>query len=436
MNDYWETGMAQAHYCIIGAGAAGLAALKTLRDQGITADCYEKTDKVGGHWHVDYDALHLITPKSTSCFDGFPMPEDYPLYPSRDQVRVYMENYAEHFNLRESIKFNSPVENIRPLGKKGDAGWEVTVNGKTHQYSGVIIANGHLWDPAFPKEESNFTGISLHSCQYKNTDDLTGRVLVVGCGNSGCDLAVDAAQHRFQTDIVIRRGQIFQPKAVFGLPRAELPVINQLPPELQNSITQMLIMASVGTWKNYPGMPEPENWDLEKQPPVVNTLLMYWIQHGRVKVRPEISAINDKTVTFSDGSTQVYDSILWATGFKTTLPFLDEKLLEWENGVPLRTAGMVLPTTVENLFFVGLAAPRGAQWPIYCEQTRLIARLIELQEKGVKGITSLIASQQTADSRIDIVRRIWQQNVDETWKTLDLLEKVHVQANENASAIS
>ncbi len=421
--------VSQTQYCIIGAGAAGLAALKTLRDQKIDAVCFEKSGNVGGHWHNDYQALHLITPKSTSCFDGFPMPEDYPLYPSRDQVRDYIESYAIHFNLAEKIQFNAAVERITPTGGKGENGWEVTVNGVTRHFSGVIIANGHLWDPALPPQADQFTGISLHSCEYQHTGQLSGKVLVVGCGNSGCDLAVDAAQHRFTTDVVIRRGQVFQPKALFGLPRAELPFINQLPPELQNSLAQALTLISLGNWKNYPGMPEPETWDLEKQPPVVNNLLLYWIQHGRIKVQPGIADIRGKTVTFSDGSSSEYDSVLWATGFNVSLPFLDQSQLDWQDGVPLRTAAMTLPTRSENLYFVGLAAPRGAQWPVYCQQTQLIARMIRLSRLGVSNIAELMAEHQQPDDRIDIVRRLWQQNYDDTVKTLELLEKIHPAAS-------
>ena len=81
-------------YCVIGAGAAGISALEQLRQAGHDVDCYEKSDRVGGHWHTDYDMLHLITSRDMTHFEGFPMPADYPHFPRRDQVREYIESYA------------------------------------------------------------------------------------------------------------------------------------------------------------------------------------------------------------------------------------------------------------------------------------------------------------------------------------------------------
>ncbi|MBN3808524.1 NAD(P)-binding domain-containing protein [Paraburkholderia sp. Ac-20347] len=416
----------QARYCVIGAGAAGLAALKTLTDAGIAVDCFEKSDRVGGHWHHDYDALHLITPKNSSFFDDFPMPESYPMYPSRDQVAAYMVSYAEHFGLTPMIRFNTAVKRLDPLGERGTDGWRVALSdGTTRDYAGVLVANGHLWDQSIPAVGQGFTGRSIHSGSYRNTTDIEGRVLVVGFGNSGCDLAVDAAQSRLDVTIAMRCGQVFQPKTFYGLPRVEVPYLNALPPELQNMATSTLIQTVLGTYENYPGMPKPETYDLEKQPPVVNSLLLYWIQHGRIKVAPGLRAIEGKRVTFTDGTEREYDTILWATGFKTTLPFLDSSLLEWRDGVPLRTAAMTLPTGLESLYFVGLAAPRGAQWPVYCAQSQLISQFIALREQGVEGLASRISKEQDAESRIDIVRRVWQQNLDETRRTLETIAQQH-----------
>jgi hypothetical protein len=413
----------QKRYCVIGAGAAGLAAVKTLTDAGLAVECFEKGDRVGGHWHSDYEALHLITPKSSSCFDGFPMPASYPMYPSREQVAAYMCSYAQTFGLERWIAFNTAVERIEPIGERGADGWRVTLsNGSVRDFGGVIVANGHLWDQNIPGIGKGYTGRSIHSGAYKNTGDIEGRVLVVGFGNSGCDLAVDVAQARKDVTIAMRTGQVFQPKTFFGLPRAEIPFLAALPPEMQNTAASTLIHVVLGSHEHYPGMPAPETYDLEKQPPVVNSLLLYWIQHGRIKVAPGPVSIEGKRVSFTDGSEAEFDTILWATGFNTTLPFLDESLLDWRDGVPLRTAAMTLPTTAESLYFVGLAAPRGAQWPVYCAQSRLVSRLIAVRERGVKDLAVHFARVQTPDSRIDIVRRFWQQNLDQTQHQLDAFD--------------
>ncbi|MDF2442193.1 MAG: hypothetical protein JWR01_396, partial [Subtercola sp.] len=141
-------------YCIIGAGAAGISALQQLRQAGYDVDCYEKTDRVGGHWHTDYDALHLITSRDTTHFEDFPMPAGYPPFPRRDQVRAYLESYAAAHGLYDVIRFETPVASVVPVdtdGATGSAGWTVTLeSGEAHFFDGVLVANGHLWDQMIP----------------------------------------------------------------------------------------------------------------------------------------------------------------------------------------------------------------------------------------------------------------------------------------------
>ncbi|BAK35452.1 flavin-containing monooxygenase [Microlunatus phosphovorus NM-1] len=414
-------------YCVIGAGAAGISALQQLRNAGYEADCYEKTDRVGGHWHTDYDALHLITARDQTFFEDFPMPTDYPHFPRRDQVSSYMESYAAHHGLYDVIRFNTEVASVTPIatdGPVGSAGWTVTLaNGEQHDYDGVLVANGHLWDQKIPAFEGEFTGKQIHSGSYRNTSEIEGnRVLVVGAGNSGCDLAVDTAQHRIDVDIVVLEGMYFQPKAFFGVPRQQVSFLSEFSPSDQDLIARLLARVSIGEWFNYPGMPQPKHDTLAGGATVVNDLLLYWIQHGRVKVRPGISRLDGKTVHFVDGTSGEYDTILYATGFNAALPFLDESLLERSRGVPLRYAGGIVPVGLEKLYFIGLAAPRGPQIPIYGVQTKLAIRMIALHEAAGAhgaGIQAYLAGLQQPDDRIDIIRNVWNEQMADTERLLD-----------------
>ncbi|MCW5250428.1 flavin-containing monooxygenase [Streptomyces sp. SHP 1-2] len=366
---------------VIGAGAAGLAATRELTERGYTVTCFDRDDRVGGHWNHDYEALHLITPKSTSMFRGFPQPADYPAYPSRDQIIAYMESFARRFDLLRHIRLGTAVADVRPVGT-GDGlnGWEVELGtGETLPFDAVVVANGHLHHPYVPELPGEFAGKVLHSVDYRNTGDLDGeRVLVIGSGNSGCDLAVDAAQARHEVSISIRHGFVFMPKSILGRPRAELPT-QKLPPKLAALVLRYLVRVSVGRPEQYAGLPKPPSRDLTKQRSIVNDLLPYWIQHGRVRVRPAVAEVRGTTVTFDDGTSDDFDTILLATGFRYEASFLSESVMRRENDMPRRWASGTLVDGLSNLFLVGLIAPMGAQWPVYDQQAALIGDLIELQ---------------------------------------------------------
>jgi cation diffusion facilitator CzcD-associated flavoprotein CzcO len=351
------------------------------------------------------------------------MPPEFPVYPSRDQMRAYIESFADRFDLRRHVSFGTDVTRVEPEGRAGEAGWWVsTSNGRRTRYDGVLVANGHLWDANVPELAADFTGLSLHSSQYRSVEDVKGdRVLVVGAGNSGCDLAVDAATARLTTAISVRRGQVFQPKAIFGRPRAELTWLTKLPPVLQERVTRALVRVVVGPPEVYRGLPVPETRNLNDQPPVVNNLLLYWIQHGRIDVVPALTRIDGQVVHFADGSAREFDTILWATGFRTTLPFLDPALLQWADGVPLRVAGLTVPVGLQRLYFIGLASPRGPQLPVYSRQARLVARLLRLTES--RGSLTGAFDRQVPDRRIDIVRPVWNDQMSATEKLVGGLEK-------------
>ena len=415
-------------YCVIGAGPAGLASMKTLLDAGLEFDCFERTQDVGGHWNTDYEALHLITSSKVTGYEGHPMPEDWPIFPSRKLMLQYFEDFAKEFDLKKYVSFGVSVEKVTPLssdGPTGSAGWTVTTSdGKTNTYDGIFVANGHLWDEKRVEFPGEFAGKTIHSGSYVSTKDIQGtRVLVIGSGNSGCDVAVDAAQNHFETDIVIRRGHFFQPKTFFGVPRAELGWMQEFTFEEQDLIARLMIRLSVGTHENYPGMPAPDHRTLADGPPVVNQLLLYWIHHGRIAVKPGIEKFAGNTVHFTDGTSKDYDTILYATGFHASLPFLDEEHIKRRDGVPLRVGAAVVPLGLEKFYLIGMIGPRGPQPPVYPIQAKLAVEMIRLHQNsgGFQPIAGPLEKLQDQEWRIDILRPIWLEQVEHTKSALSFL---------------
>jgi len=408
--------------CVIGAGAAGLEAVRVLRGAGHDVVALERTERVGGHWHTDYEALHLITPRDVSGFAGVPMPADYPLFPSREQVIRYLDAFADRFGLREHVRTGVEVTAVTSPDA-GRSGWDVTTaDGTTERFDAVVVANGHHWDPALPAMAADFTGRSLHSSQYRDASDLVGdRVLVVGAGNSGCDLAVDAVHARRQVSIAMRHGQVFQPKTFFGKGRNQLPLLAKLPMWLAERVQRELVRISVGSAADYPGLQEPATRNLNEQPPVVNDLLLYWLQHGRITARTGVTGVSGRTVTFADGSSGEFDTVLWATGFRVTVPFLAPELLTWRRGVPLRVGGMTVPVGVSRLYTIGLASPRGPQFPVFSAQAGLAARLLELEGRTARPLHQELLAAGPPDDRVDVLRPLWTAQITRSNKVLDRL---------------
>ena len=242
---------------------------------------------MGGHWHTDYESLHLITSRDLSGFTGYPMPSDYPVYPSRDQMRDYLEGFASDTGVRAHVRFGvrRRADRRRSAPAAATAGWSRPPTARPATYTGVLVCNGHLRDQNLPSYPGEFTGRQIHSGSYRSIDDIEGtRVLTVGAGNSGCDLAVDVANARLESTISIRRGQMFQPKAVFGRPRAEIGWLAKLPVRLNERIARAMSDVVIGPTRAYRGLPEPPTRNLNELPPVVNNLLPYWIHHGRIDV--------------------------------------------------------------------------------------------------------------------------------------------------------
>jgi cation diffusion facilitator CzcD-associated flavoprotein CzcO len=376
-------------YCVIGAGSSGITAAKNLKEMSIPYDVYEREDDIGGNWYFGrqhssvYRSTHLISSKPLTEYIDFPMPREYPDYPSHEQVLAYFHAYVRHFDLERDIHFNTEVERVEPVD--GGALWDVTVyhqgERQTLRYRGVIICNGHNWHPKFPEYPGIFTGQKLHSSEYKTPDVLEGRrVLVVGAGNSGCDIAAESATHATRTFLSTRRGYYYMPKFFFGMPMdqvGERLLDLGVPLGIRRAIAGVTYRMAVGDLSRY-GAKRPDHRLFETHP-IVNSQLPYFMAHGDVINKPDIREYDGDDVVFVDGSRETIDLIIYATGFRIVFPFMDHALLNWRHDHPGLYLNVFHPT-YDNLFVVGLIQPDSGQWGLEDRQAKAIARFIRCQE--------------------------------------------------------
>lgn len=371
----------QTTIAVIGAGPSGLAALKNLLQLDISATAFERGHDVGGNWHYEgpassvYDSIHLISSKRQTEYVDFPMPGDYPPYPSRRQAHDYLRSYADHFRLRDHIQLGSAVERIVHDGEQ----WQVQIAGEStpRPFAAVVVANGHHWEPLFPNFPGQFTGDILHARQYKTPEVLADRrVLVVGAGNSGCDIAVEAAQHASAAFISMRRGYHFLPKFLRGRPidsAGEALHRWGFPLWLRRLIARGMVHVAVGPLQNY-GLPKPDHKLFESHP-IVNSQLLYELGHGRLRVKPNISELCGQKVKFTDGTLEEIDLIIYATGYKISFPFLDPNLVLDGHGRPSLYLNAFHPQR-DDLFVAGLIQPDSGLWGLADLQCRIMARYL------------------------------------------------------------
>jgi cation diffusion facilitator CzcD-associated flavoprotein CzcO len=365
-------------YCIIGAGPSGLATARAFARAAIPFDIVERHGDVGGIWDLDnertpmYETAHFISSRTQSAFDDFPMPESYPDYPGWKRVLEYIRSFADHYGLRERVEFGVDVARVMPTG---DA-WEVQLgSGEVRRYKGVVCAVGHNWDAVVPDYPGRFDGEEYHSFYYRSPVEFSGkRVLIIGGGNSGCDIACDAAVTADESYISVRRGYHFLPKHIFGQPTdAFFRSGPHLPAWLAQPLLTGLLRLLVGNPQRY-GLPKPDHKVLESHP-IVNSQLLHHLAHGDIHAKPDVKELRGTRVLFADGTEEEVDLIVYATGYRATIPFLDHSVLSTDQGAaPLFLN--IFPDGRKNLFVVGHFETDGAAYPIVSKQADLIAALI------------------------------------------------------------
>ncbi|RLP86225.1 monooxygenase [Micromonospora sp. BL4] len=367
---------------VIGAGAAGLAAVKALLDAGVPTVCFESTDQVGGLWVYGapdspaYRTLHLNTSRGRTQFADHPMPADWPDYPDHRRIAGYLGGYADRFGLREVIRLRHTVEQVTrdPAGT-----WTVRASGPDGPVEvtveAVVVANGHNRAPRLPAPPypGTCTAEQLHSHDYRGPEQLAGRrVLVVGGGNSAMDIAVDSSYAATRTLLSLRRGVWVVPKYLLGRPSDTLngALARRLPWRLRQRISQAMLSTTVGSPARY-GLPAPTHGFLQDHPTLSDGLLSR-LTHGDIEARPGVASLAGDRVEFTDGRSDSVDLIIWCTGYRVEIPFLDPALLNG-GADSLALYRHVFHPDAPGLTFVGLMQSTGSAFPLVEAQARLIA---------------------------------------------------------------
>ncbi|WP_114422319.1 flavin-containing monooxygenase [Nocardioides houyundeii] len=369
-------------HAVIGAGPTGLAAARNLAKRGLPWTGYELAPGVGGLWDISgprstvYDSAHLISSRTTTEFTEFPMAPGVADYPSHRELLRYFNDFADHFGLRDGFRFGTLVTAVVPEGED----WLVTSTGpdgtsRTERHASVLVANGTLSEPAVPDLPGSFDGELFHTSAYKRAEVFAGkRVLIIGAGNSGCDIAVDAVHHAASVDISVRRGYYFVPKYLFGRPSDTLNQGKPLPARIKQAIDTRVLKLFTGDPVRF-GFPKPD-YKIYESHPVVNSLVLHHVGHGDIRVRPDIGRLDGDGVVFADGERAGYDVVVLATGYHLHYPFLDPALIDWA-GPGTGTAPdlylNIFPSSAPGLFVLGMIEASGIGWQGRYEQAELVA---------------------------------------------------------------
>ena len=371
-----EPPMPGADAIIVGAGPAGLACAAAMSEFGLKTTILEKTATVASVWRRHYERLHLHSDRAHSGLPGMAMPRTYPRFPSRAQVVEYLENYAAYFDLCPI--FNSTVRTV----KRDGSAWRVDTQQRSFLAPVAVIATGwadfpHL--PTWPGSDA-YTGSVIHSTAYNNPAAFAGkRVLVVGFGSSGGEIALDLAQANVDVTLAVRGPVQILPRELLGLPIVTWAIAEaRLPARVADFINAPAIRLAIGSVKHLGlkiASKGPRRMiEEDRRVPLLDAGTMARIRDGTIKVRGGIDRFTSDGVAFSDTPAETFDCVILATGFSPDLRGLlpEAKGVFDRHGMPLETGRATLEP---GLFFCGLiASPTGQLREIGIEAQR-IARL-------------------------------------------------------------
>ncbi|HMV41631.1 MAG TPA: NAD(P)/FAD-dependent oxidoreductase [Leptospiraceae bacterium] len=344
----------EIHTLIIGGGPSGLAIGAVLRNGGVSFSIIEKYDKVGHAWHNHYERVHLHTVKQLSSLPFMPYPSDYPRYVSRDLFTAYLDLYSKKFSLIPY--FNQPAKSIR----YENGYWYTETPDVMYKTKKVVVATGYNHSPHSPKWDGmeNFQGKILHSKEYLNGKPFTGkRVLIVGIGNTGGEIAIDLFESGAKVDICVRGPVRIVPREIWGTPMQYSALLfSYLPPKIGDYLSKTILGLILPDYSEY-GLITPEYGTIsqlkfQEKVPLIDVGTVSLIKQGFINVMPDIVRITKDSVVFKNDREEKYDVILLATGYRSGLDSIlsnHPELLN-EKGYP-KIRGQ--ESSMKGLYFLG-----------------------------------------------------------------------------------
>lgn len=347
--------MYDAEILIIGGGPAGLSTAGALKHLGIESIVIDQGDRIGQSWEQRYERLHLHTVRAYSGLAHYPIPRTFPKYLSKDQYAAYLREYAAHFDL--NIVPNTRALRVRPVLQDGFHGWGVDTSTKSWRARSVVIAIGQYGKPFFPEWPGlpRYGGQTLHSSQYRTGRAFQDRrVLVIGAGNSGLEIAVDLVEQGAAfVAVSVRSAPPVVPRDFLGTPAQVFGILmHALPSRMGDWVGQSLSRLALGDLSQF-GLPAPV-WQpfSSHRTPVIDVGFVSALKTGSVQIRPLVQSFTETGVLYADQREEPFDVVICATGFHTGLEQLLEptELID-QNGAPRFPSGV--PTSSPGLYFMG-----------------------------------------------------------------------------------
>ncbi len=363
---------------IVGASAAGLAVAACLSRAKVPHELLEQDHEVAGAWRRHYDRLHLHSSKGLSTLPFLGFPRSVPRYPSREQVIRYLEDYLRHFAL--APRFGERVVSVNRDG----GGWLTRSEGGSYRSRNVVIATGNTQSPqrpALPGSET-FAGPILHSSEYRNGAAWSGRrVLVVGFGNSGGEIALDLAEHGARPSVAVRSPVNVLPRDFLGVPILGWAIaLTLVPLRMADAVGRLVSRLSLGRLEplGLPPLPYGPMTQARRQAriPLLDSGTIARVRRGGIEILPGVASLVPRGARFADGTEREFDCVVLATGYRPAVAsFLGPagEVLDAE-GVPIASGVETLP----GLYFCGFRVAATGMLREIGREARRIARAIAL----------------------------------------------------------